>query len=230
MDSNPSSSEDSDDNEIQTCELTRSANESMHELDANVSDVQIENQEQEIWEQNIEQQGSSVSDVLNSPETEPFKTPNTKEGTEERPSKQHLSAPKAAKKSSKLVDTVNTSTSAKEAFEMMKSVYQKTQTIETRDKYSILGELVGHTIRNLKTDFAKATVEHQIHNILYDAQIGKYDFPQHSSLRRYYSYTSSSDNSVPSASASPHSEETHTYETNDGLSWAITNSFGTNNK
>ncbi|CAH2006124.1 unnamed protein product [Acanthoscelides obtectus] len=43
-DSNPSSSEDSDDNEIQTCELTRSANESMHELDANVSDVQIENQ------------------------------------------------------------------------------------------------------------------------------------------------------------------------------------------
>ncbi|CAH1999143.1 unnamed protein product [Acanthoscelides obtectus] len=80
-DSNPSSSEDSDDNEIQTCELTRSANESMHELDANVSYVQIENQEQEIWEQNIEQQGSSVSDVLNSPETDPFKTPNTKEGT-----------------------------------------------------------------------------------------------------------------------------------------------------
>ncbi|CAH1975869.1 unnamed protein product [Acanthoscelides obtectus] len=111
-DSNPSSSEDSDDNEIQTCELTRSANESMHELDANVSDVQIENQEQDIYRTT------------------------------------RVFAPKAAKKSSKLVDTVNTSTSAKEAFEMMKSVYQKTQTTETRDKYSILGELVGHTIHS----------------------------------------------------------------------------------
>lgn len=87
---------------------------------------------------------------------------------------------------------------------------------------------MGHTIRNLKTNFAKATVEHQIH-ILYEAQIGKYDFPQHSSLTPYYSYTSPSDNSAPSASESPHSVETHIYETsNDGLSWAIANSFGTN--
>ncbi|KAG5895413.1 hypothetical protein JTB14_029425 [Gonioctena quinquepunctata] len=109
----------------------------MRELDGNVSDVQIENQEQEVLEQNIEQQGSSGSDVLKSQGTEPFKTPNTtKEGSEKRPSKQHLlSAPKTANKSSKLVDTANTSTSAKEAFEMMKSVYQKTQTTATRDKY-----------------------------------------------------------------------------------------------
>lgn len=198
QDSNPSSSEDSDDNESQTCESTRNTNESMRESDGNVSDVQIENQEQEVLEENIEQQGSSGSDVLKPPETEPFKTPNTtKESAKKRPSKQQLlSAPKAAKKSSKLVDTVNMSTSSKEAFEMMKSVYQKTQTTKTRDKYSILGELVGHTIRNLKTDFAKATVEHEIHNVLYQAQIGKYDFPQHSSLTTYHSYTSPSDNSA----------------------------------
>ncbi|XP_023017068.2 uncharacterized protein [Leptinotarsa decemlineata] len=167
-DSNPSCSEDSNANESQMCELRCNANENhLRELDGNVLFVKIENQEQQ-------------SELLELQETEPITTPTTtQEDTKKRPVKQHLySAPKTDKKSSKLVDTDDKSTPANEAFQMMKSLYQKTQTFKTRDRYSILGELVEDTIRNLKTDFSKATVEHQIHNILYEAQIGKYDFPQ----------------------------------------------------
>lgn len=227
QDSNPSSSEDSDANESQMSELSNANKTQMRDRDGNVSDVQIENQEQEVVEQNIEQPGSSGSELLKSQEIESITTPTTTEKSAiKRPARQHLfSAPKPAKKNSKVVDTDNTNTDAKEALQMMKFVYHKTQTVEIRDKYSILGELVGHTIRNLKTDFSKVTVEHQIHNILYEAQIGKYDFPQYSSTP--FSYATSSSTSVPSAS--PHPVETNTSEAtnNDVLSWALINTFDT---
>lgn len=68
-----------------------------------------------------------------------------------------------------------------DAFIMMKSVFDRGQNEQQRrDEYDIFGELVAHKIRCLNTHFAKATVQHQINNILYDAQVGKYDYPQYS--------------------------------------------------
>ncbi|XP_066999016.2 uncharacterized protein [Anabrus simplex] len=47
-----------------------------------------------------------------------------------------------------------------------------------RDNFDIFGELVAHKLRHLRTDYARTTVEHLISNILYEASMGKYDFPE----------------------------------------------------
>ncbi|XP_030755050.1 uncharacterized protein LOC115881632 isoform X2 [Sitophilus oryzae] len=181
--SSSSSSEDSDANEGETCELDR-----------NILDVQLK---VEPLEQYTEEESESQK-------TEEISQIDTKE---RRTSSQPLySAPNIVKKPSKLADSSNMSSISEDTFNMIKSVYQEAQRAELRDKYTIFGELVSHTIRNLKTNFSKATVEHLISNILYQAQIGAYDYPQHSSVPCSYT-TPSSSHRVPS----PHyTAETHT--------------------
>lgn len=44
-----------------------------------------------------------------------------------------------------------------------------------RDEYSIFGEYVGMTIRHLSNDTAKIVVKHYINNLLFEAEMGKYD-------------------------------------------------------
>lgn len=131
-------------------------------------DVQQESQKrlEEPLEQNIEQGGS---EPLKSQETKQINTtPSTAQiNAKNQTAKQHIfSAQKTVKKTSKLVDSGDTRNITKEAFDIMKSMYQKTKEDERRDKYSIVGKLVGLIIRNLKTDVSKATVEHPINNIL----------------------------------------------------------------
>nr|CAI5829116.1 unnamed protein product [Callosobruchus analis] len=43
------------------------------------------------------------------------------------------------------------------------------------DKFDIIGELVAQKLRCLPTPYAQSTVEHLIHNLLYDAEMGKYN-------------------------------------------------------
>lgn len=124
-----------------------------------------------------------------------------------------------------------------DAFIMMKSVFDRGQNEQQRrDEYDIFGELVAHKIRCLNTHFAKATVQHQINNILYDAQVGKYDYPQYSicseNIINNPSCTSTSTPlSSPSCAPSPMQEtEESIFFNKDGngdiLQWSIANALG----
>lgn len=46
------------------------------------------------------------------------------------------------------------------------------------DKFDIIGELVAQKLRSLPTPYAQSTVEHLIHNLLYDAEMGQYNEPK----------------------------------------------------
>jgi hypothetical protein len=48
---------------------------------------------------------------------------------------------------------------------------------EKRDEYNVFGEIVACKIRKLPTDYSKSTVQHLINNILYHAELGKYNNP-----------------------------------------------------
>ncbi|CAH1112627.1 unnamed protein product [Psylliodes chrysocephalus] len=46
-----------------------------------------------------------------------------------------------------------------------------------KDEFDIFGELISRKIRNLNTHYARATVQNMLNNILYEAELGKYDAP-----------------------------------------------------
>lgn len=48
-------------------------------------------------------------------------------------------------------------------------------TLQT-DEYGVFGEYVAITIRKLKTSKSKIVVKHLINNLLYEAELGKYDY------------------------------------------------------
>lgn len=68
------------------------------------------------------------------------------------------------KKTNENVQQVNESA---EVFQMMKSVYQNRK----RDEYDVFGEMVAHSIRDLKSDYLKVITQQQISNLLYEARI-----------------------------------------------------------
>lgn len=51
----------------------------------------------------------------------------------------------------------------------------ESSTPNQRDEYSVFGEYVGMTIRQLNNDTAKIVVKHYINNLLFEAEMGKYD-------------------------------------------------------
>lgn len=65
---------------------------------------------------------------------------------------------------------------AEEAYDVMKNVINK-----PRDKYQIYKEHIVCKLKNLPTDYSRNTVQHLFNNIIYEAQIGKYNDPS-----RYY--------------------------------------------
>lgn len=46
-----------------------------------------------------------------------------------------------------------------------------------RNEYHIFGEQVGCKVSKLPTNYSKITVQHLINNILWEAELGKYDHP-----------------------------------------------------
>ncbi|CAH1991676.1 unnamed protein product [Acanthoscelides obtectus] len=68
-----------------------------------------------------------------------------------------------------------------EAFAIMKTISHNKM---ERGGFHIFGELVSNELRNLKTDYAGNTVEHMISNILFEANMGKYDYPPQYSQSR----------------------------------------------
>lgn len=46
------------------------------------------------------------------------------------------------------------------------------------DEYTLFGEQIAFKLRTLKTDYARITVQHHINNLIYEAQLGKYDYPE----------------------------------------------------
>lgn len=50
--------------------------------------------------------------------------------------------------------------------------------IQGVDEYTLFGEQIAIKLRSLKTDYARITVQHHINNLIYEAQMDKYDYPE----------------------------------------------------
>ncbi|CAH1987460.1 unnamed protein product [Acanthoscelides obtectus] len=100
---------------------------------------------------------------------------NTSEG------EQFLVPPKSSrKKKGKPTSTTENENITQEAFQMMKAAFHRSNGgTQVRDEYNIYGELVGHQIRSLSTKFAKVTAQKLINDILFNAKLGKYDYPSY---------------------------------------------------
>jgi hypothetical protein len=59
--------------------------------------------------------------------------------------------------------------------EMVESLIRNKRDV---DEYTLFGEQIAFKLRTLKTDYARITVQHHINNLIYEAQLGKYDHPQ----------------------------------------------------
>ncbi len=87
-----------------------------------------------------------------------------------------------------------TVTMASEALSTMKNILQNKQ----RDEYAIFGEKVGMKIRKLKSERVRAVVKNKINSILFDAEMGKFDYydihlqTPHTSVNPSYPYSSPS--------------------------------------
>lgn len=69
-----------------------------------------------------------------------------------------------------------------EIYSMIKSVHHDRQERKTQpDDFDIFGEIVARKLRNLPTRYAQITIEHQINNLLYEAELGKYNEPPQTS-------------------------------------------------
>lgn len=67
----------------------------------------------------------------------------------------------------------NNSLMVEEAYQVMKTLTSKPE----KDEHNIFGEHVAHKIRKLHTNYSKNTVQYLINNILYEAELGKYNDP-----------------------------------------------------
>lgn len=161
---------------------------------------------------------------------------NTSEG------EHFLEPPKSSrKKKGKPTSTTENENITQEAFQMMKAAFHRSDGgTQVRDEYNIYGELVGHQIRSLSTEFAKVTAQKLINDILFDAKLGKYDYPSYpqrnpSQTGSRTPFASNSGSQTPFASNSETSSSAMDATVGsaniissdaDVLHWAITNSFG----
>lgn len=106
-----------------------------------------------------------------------------------------------------------TITMASEALSTMKNIMQNKQ----RDEYAIFGEKVGMKIRKLKSERVRAVVENKINNILFDAEMGKFDYYDthleipHRSVNPSYSFSPSPHGTPPfSPMCNPNYSAPHT--------------------
>lgn len=113
----------------------------------------------------------------------------------------------------------------------MKDIYNNKKIRKNSD---IFGEFVACKIENLKTDYAKNTVEHLISNILWEASLGKYDLPpqsagpgsQYQMTSSYMSEPTPSPTSATSMSISSYSSSpsySTTYQLIDQDNWTTEN-------
>lgn len=113
----------------------------------------------------------------------------------------------------------------------MKDIYNNKKIRKNSD---IFGEFVACKIENLKTDYAKNTVEHLISNILWEASLGKYDLPpqsagpgsQYHMTSSYMSEPTPSPTSATSLSVLTHSNSpsySTTYQLTDQDNWMTEN-------
>ncbi|CAI6357804.1 unnamed protein product [Macrosiphum euphorbiae] len=78
------------------------------------------------------------------------------------------------------------------------------------DDFDAFGDVVARKVRGLRTHYAQCTIQHLINNLLYDGELGKYDFPP-----RTFEVPTNYNNYIGgSAAASTSSIQTVTYAAN----------------
>lgn len=81
--------------------------------------------------------------------------------------------------------------------EMVDSLIRNRQGV---DEYTLFGEQIAIKLRSLKTDYARITVQHHINNLIYEAQMGKYDYPE-TQNKGYFTTLYSTNQSLQSQSS-----------------------------
>ena len=60
---------------------------------------------------------------------------------------------------------------------MMKSINESRTERSQIDDFDAFGDVVARKVRGLRTHYAQCKIQHLINNLLYDDELGKYDFP-----------------------------------------------------
>ncbi|XP_064071803.1 uncharacterized protein LOC135193401 [Vanessa tameamea] len=71
-------------------------------------------------------------------------------------------------------------------------IFKDFQTKKSRNRFTIFGEHVAAKIEALKSSYAQNVVEHLISNILFEASIGKYDYPAARQMSPFSTHSSNS--------------------------------------
>ncbi|XP_069361116.1 uncharacterized protein [Maniola hyperantus] len=66
---------------------------------------------------------------------------------------------------------------SKSVLQTLESIFQSRNFILQRDECDVFGEMVAQNLKQLKTEYAKVTVQNRINNLLYEARLGHYDYP-----------------------------------------------------
>ncbi|CAH1995893.1 unnamed protein product, partial [Acanthoscelides obtectus] len=139
-----------------------------------------------------------------------------------------FSTPKIGSRKKKRVESDDKNETT-EVFQMMKSVFENRQvTTSRRDEYDVFGEMVACNIRHLQTEHARVTVQHKINNLLYEARIGYYNYPE--TMRVVVPSPSPNSSHTVSSDTQSAMTETEVQQTwsDDVLQVAIASSFGLN--
>ncbi|XP_045775050.1 uncharacterized protein LOC123873973 [Maniola jurtina] len=71
---------------------------------------------------------------------------------------------------------------SKNVLQTLESIFQSRNFILQRDECDVFGEMVAQNLKQLKTEYAKVTVQNRINNLLYEARLGRYDHPPSAEL------------------------------------------------
>ncbi|XP_046965476.1 uncharacterized protein LOC124533925 [Vanessa cardui] len=82
-------------------------------------------------------------------------------------------------------------------------ILKELQTKKSRNRFAIFGEHVAAKIEALKSSYAQNVVEHLISNILFEASIGKYDYPAPRQMSPFSTHSSNSSFSLIHTHAAP---------------------------
>lgn len=121
---------------------------------------------------------SPATSVAQSPAKSPGKSPSVK---------RLFKSPKKTFNTKRMKDSPvqQTVSMATQALSTMKNILE---TKHGRDEFTVFGEQVSLTLRNLSSRKAKIIAQHKINNILFEAQMGKYDLGD-PLLENYYQHS-----------------------------------------
>ncbi|KAL0821400.1 hypothetical protein ABMA28_004883 [Loxostege sticticalis] len=119
-------------------------------------------------------------------------------GTQQTPPRQESVAPTATRKRlrSPESDVVSRKKPRCSAYATNKMIKMLCKDRKSRDEFTVFGEYIANKLRNINNHGARNTVQHHISNILYNAEMGKYDVVTNTNKQTNEAVESSEQNEV----------------------------------